>query len=46
MRNLDEIVARVSHKSAQWQAGDVYFTILDFTYAYGQVELDQKLIDT
>ena len=42
MPNIDELVEGISQIIAEQKAGDVYFTRLDFTYAYGQVALDQK----
>ena len=40
--NIDELVDGISQICAKRKAGDVYFTTLDFAYAYGQVALDQK----
>ena len=42
MPNIDEIVDGISQIIAERKAGDVYFTTLDFTYAYGQVSLEQE----
>ena len=42
MPNIDELVDGLSQIIAERKAGDVYFTTLDFTYAYGQVSLDQR----
>ena len=42
MPNIDELVEGVSQIIAEKKAGNVYFTTLDFTYAYGQVALEQK----
>ena len=42
MPNIDELVDGVSQIIAEKKAGNVYFTTLDFTYAYGQVALEQK----
>ena len=42
MPNIDELVDGISQIIAERKAGDVYFTTLDFTYAYGQVALDKK----
>ena len=42
MPNIDELVDGISQIIAERKAGDVYFTTLDFTYAYGQVSLEQK----
>ena len=42
MPNIDELVDGVSQIIAERKAGDVYFTTLDFTYACGQVALEQK----
>ena len=42
MPNIDELIDRVSQIIAEKKSGDVYFTTLDFTYAYGQVALEQK----
>ena len=39
---FDELVDGVSQIIAEKKAGNVYFTTLDFTYAYGQVALEQK----
>ena len=39
---IDELVDGVNQINAERKAGDVYFTTLDFTYAYGQVSLEQK----
>ena len=40
--NIDELVDRISQIIAERKAGNVCFTTLDFTYAYGQVSLEQK----
>ena len=40
--NIDEQVEGISQINAERKAVDVYFTTLDFTYAYGQVSLEQK----
>ena len=42
MPNIDELVDGISQIIAERKAGDVYFTTLYFTYAYGQVSLEQK----
>ena len=42
MPNIDELVDGVSQIIAEKKSGNVYFTTLDFTYAYGQVALEQK----
>ena len=42
MPNIDELVDGVSQIIAEKKAGNVSFTTLDFTYAYGQVALEQK----
>ena len=42
MPNLDELVDGISQIIAERKAGNVYFTTLDFTYALGQVSLEQK----
>ena len=42
MPNIDELIDGVSQIIAEKKAGNVYFTTLDFTYAYGQVALEQK----
>ena len=42
MSNIDESLDGLSQIFAVQNAGDVYFTALDFTYSYGQVALDQK----
>ena len=42
MPNIDELVDGVSQIIAEKKAGNVYFATLDFTYAYGQVALEQK----
>ena len=42
MPNIDELVDGISQIIAERKAGDVYFTNLDFTYAYGQVFMEQK----
>ena len=42
MPNIDELVDGISQIIAERKTGDVYFTTLDFTYAYGQVSLEQK----
>ena len=42
MPNIDELVDGVSQIIAEKKAGNVYFTTLDFTYAYGKVALEQK----
>ena len=42
MPSMDELVERISQIIAELKAGDVYFTTLDFTYAYLQVALDQN----
>ena len=42
MPNIDELVDGISQIIAERKAGNVYFTTLDFTYAYGQVSLEQK----
>ena len=42
MPNIDELVDGISQIIAERKAGNVYFTKLDFTYAYGQVSLEQK----
>ena len=39
MPNIDELVDGISQIIAERKAGDVYFTTLYFTYAYGQVSL-------
>ena len=41
MPNIDELVDGISRIIAERKAGNVYFTKLDFTYAYGQVSLEQ-----
>ena len=40
--NIDELVDGMSQIIVERKAENVYFTTLDFTYAYGQVALDQK----
>ena len=42
MPNFDELVDGISQIISERKAGIVYFTTLDFTYAYGQVSLEQK----
>ena len=42
MSNIDELIDGVSQIIAEKKSGNVYFTTLDFTYAYGQVALEQK----
>ena len=42
MPNIDELIDGVSQIIAEKKSGNVYFTTLDFTYAYGQVALEQK----
>ena len=42
MPNLDELVDGTSQIIAERKAGNVYFTTLDFTYAYGQVSLEKE----
>ena len=42
MPNIDELVDGISQIIAERKVGDVYFTTLYFTYAYGQVSLEQK----
>ena len=42
MPNNDELVDGISQIIAERKAGGVYFTTLVFTYAYGQVSLEQK----
>ena len=42
MPNIDELVDGISQIIAERKAGSVYFTTLDFKYAYGQVALDRK----
>ena len=42
MPNIDELFDGISQIIAERKAGDVYFTTLDFIYAYGQVSLEQK----
>ena len=42
MTNIDELVDGISRIIAERKARDVNFTKLDFTYAYGQVSLEQK----
>ena len=42
MLNIVELVDEISQINAEWKAGDVYFTTMDFTYAYGQVSLNKK----
>ena len=42
MPNIDELVDVISLIIEKRKAGDVYCTTLDFTYAYGQVSLEQK----
>ena len=42
MPNIDELVDGISQIIAERKAGDVYFTTLDFTYAYGQESLGKK----
>ena len=42
MPNIDELEDGISQIIAERKAVDVYFTTLDFTYAYGQVSLEQK----
>ena len=42
MPNIVEQVDGISQLIAERKAGDVYVTTLDFTYAYGQVSLEQK----
>ena len=37
MPNIDELLDGINQIIAERKAGDVYFTTLDFTYAYGQV---------
>ena len=41
MPNIDELVDGISQIIAERKAGNVYFTTSDFTYAYGQVSLEQ-----
>ena len=45
MPNIDELVDGVSQIIAEKKAGNIYFLMLDFTYAYGQVALEQKPIE-
>ena len=45
MPNIDELLDGISQIIAERKAGDVYFTTLDFTYAYGQVSAEQKTIE-
>ena len=40
--NIDKLLDGISQIIAERKAGDVYFTTLDFTYAYGQVSFQQK----
>ena len=42
MPNFDELVDGINQIIAERKPGNVYFTTLDFTYAYGQVSLEQK----
>ena len=42
MPNIDELVDGISQIIAERKAGNVYFTTLDFTYAYGQVSLEKE----
>ena len=42
MPNIDELVDGISQIIAEKKAGYVYFTTLDFTYAYGQASLEKK----
>ena len=42
MPNIDELVDGIFQIIAERKAGNVYFTTLDFTYAYGQVSLEPK----
>ena len=42
MPSIDELVDGISQIIAELKAGDVFFTTLDFTYAYVQVALDQN----
>ena len=42
MPKIDELVDGMSQIIADRKAGNVYFTTPDFTYAYGQVSLEQK----
>ena len=42
MPNSDELVDGISQINAERKAGNVNFTILEFTYAYGQVALSLK----
>ena len=42
MPNIDELIDGVSQIIAEKKSGNVYFTTLDFTYAYGQVALEKK----
>ena len=42
MPNIDELIEGVSQIIAEKKSGNVCFTTLDFTYAYGQVALEQK----
>ena len=42
MPNIDELVDGRSQIIAERKAGNVYFTTLDFTYAYGQVSLEKE----
>ena len=42
MPNIDELIDGVSQIIAEKKSRIVYFTKLDFTYAYGQVALEQK----
>ena len=42
MPNIDELVDGISQIIAERKARDVYFTTLDFTYAYGLFSLEQK----
>ena len=42
MPNIDELIDGVSQIIAEKKSGNVYFTTLDFTYAYGQFALEQK----
>ena len=42
MPNINELYDGVSQIIAEKKSGNVYFTTLDFTYAYGQVALEQK----
>ena len=42
MPNFDELVDGISQIIAERKAGDLYFTTLDFIYAFGQVSFKQK----